>query len=63
MPDVDVLKRLLSDDFMAAFAAPDQEALTDMASIRRRVGYEEVWVKDGKAVEGQEAAEASGTAT
>ena len=50
MPSLEVLKRLLDDDFFAAFAAPDQEAITDMSSIRRRAGYEEIWVKDGREV-------------
>lgn len=50
MPNIGILKKLLDDNFFSAFAAPDQEALTDMTSIMRRVGYEEIWVKDGKEV-------------
>lgn len=52
MESVDVLKALFADKFFSAFAAPDQEAITDMSSIRHRFGYEEIWVKDGKSVEG-----------
>ena len=50
VPNVDVLKRLVEDDFFSAFARPDEEALVDVGSVRRTIGYEEVHVENGKAV-------------
>lgn len=51
VPNIDVLKKLVEDDFFAEFATPDEEALVDMSSVRRSIGYEEIHVENGKAVE------------
>ena len=50
VPDIDVLKRLVEDDFFSAFATPDEEALVDMKSVMRRIGYEEIHVENGRVV-------------
>jgi len=49
--NIEVLKKLVKDNFFAEAATPDQEAITDMGSVMRSIGYEEVHVRDGKAVE------------
>lgn len=51
VPNIEVLRKLVEDNFFAESATPDQEAITDMGSVVRSIGYEEVHVKDGKAVE------------
>ncbi|TVY55834.1 Dehydratase aurZ, partial [Lachnellula suecica] len=44
---IEVLRGLVEDDFFREFAVPDEEALVDMGSVRRSIGYEEVHVEDG----------------
>ena len=51
VPNIDVLKKLVEDNFFAEFATPDEEALVDMASVMRSIGYEEIHVDKGKVVE------------
>ena len=51
VPNIDVLKNLVEDDFFAQFATPDEEALVDMSSVMRSIGYEEIHVENGKVVE------------
>jgi len=51
VPNIDVLRKLVEDNFFAKFATPDEEALVDMSSVRRSIGYEEVHVENGKVVE------------
>lgn len=51
VPNIDILKKLVEDSFFAEFAKPDEEALVDMSSVMRTIGYEEVHVEHGKAVE------------
>jgi hypothetical protein len=41
----------VEDNFFAESATPDQEAITDMGSVVRSIGYEEVHVRDGKTVD------------
>jgi prephenate dehydrogenase len=48
---IEVLKKLVEDKFFADSATPDQEAITDMGSVMRSIGYEEIHVENGKAVE------------
>ena len=48
--NIDVLKKLVEDDFFSEFAKPDEEALVDMNSVMRTIGYEEIHVENGKAV-------------
>ena len=50
VPNIDVLKKLVEDNFFAEFAKPDEEALVDMNSVKRTIGYEEIHVENGKAV-------------
>ena len=50
VPNIDVLKTLVEDGFFAEFAKPDEEALVDMDSVMRTIGYEEIHVENGKAV-------------
>ena len=50
VPNIDVLKKLVEDNFFAEFATPDEEALIDMNSVMRTIGYEEIHVENGKAV-------------
>ncbi|KAI9707981.1 MAG: hypothetical protein M1820_004400 [Bogoriella megaspora] len=50
VPNIDVLKALVEDNFFAAFAKPDEEALVDIRSVMRRIGYEEIHVENGKAI-------------
>ena len=38
VPNIDVLKKLVEDDFFAGFAKPDEEALVDMDSVMRTIG-------------------------
>jgi hypothetical protein len=46
-----MLRKLVEDNFFADRATPDQEAITDMGSVMRSIGYEEIHVENGKAVE------------
>lgn len=48
---IDVLKKLVRDDYFAGFVEPDGQALVDMDSVMRTIGYEEVFVEKGKMVE------------
>ena len=50
VPDIGVLKKLVEDSFFEEFARPDQERLVDMKSVMRRVGYEEIYVENGRVV-------------
>lgn len=50
VPNIDVLKKLVEDNFFTEFAKPDEEALVDMSSVMRTIGYEEIYVENGKAV-------------
>lgn len=51
VPNIDVLKKLVESDFFSEFAKPDEEALVDMNSVMRSIGYEEIHVENGKVVE------------
>ena len=48
--NIDVLKQLVKDNFFSEFAKPDEEALVDMNSVMRTIGYEEIHVENGKVV-------------
>lgn len=50
VPNIDVLKKMVEDDFFSQFAQPDEEALVDMDSVMRTIGYEEIHVENGRAV-------------
>lgn len=50
VPNIDVLKKLVEDNFFSAFAKPDEEALVDIDSVMRTIGYEEIHVENGRAV-------------
>ena len=50
VPNIDVLRKLVEDNFFSEFAKPDEEALVDMKSVMRTIGYEETHVENGKAV-------------
>jgi prepilin-type processing-associated H-X9-DG protein len=52
VPNLDVLKKLVEDNFFSEFAKPDEAALMDLNSVRRTIGYEEIHVDHGKVVEG-----------
>lgn len=47
----DILGRLRADPYYTEVVEPSEVKLIDKASVVRRVGYEEVWVAEGKAVE------------
>lgn len=47
----DILAKLRDDRYYEEVMKPSEEKLIDQSSVRRRVGYEEVWVCDGKAIE------------
>lgn len=46
----DSLKALMEDPYYKEVVEPDEAKLIDKQSVRRTVGYEEVWVQDGKVV-------------
>ncbi|KAF9886601.1 hypothetical protein FE257_011241 [Aspergillus nanangensis] len=48
--DPDTLKALIEDPYFKDVVEPDEERFIDKASRRRTVGYEEIWVRDGKVV-------------
>lgn len=50
VPNIDVLKKLVEDSFFSEFAAPDEEALVDMNTVMRSIGYEEILVENGKVI-------------
>ena len=50
VPNIDVLRKLVEDNFFSEFAMPDGEALLDMNSVMRTFGCEENHVENGKAV-------------
>ena len=50
VPNMDVLRKLVEDEFFSKFAKSDQAALTDMDSVMRTIGYEEIHMENGKAV-------------
>ncbi|GKZ71935.1 hypothetical protein AnigIFM50267_007981 [Aspergillus niger] len=47
----DILGRLRADPYYVEVVEPSEVTLIDKASVVRRVGYEEVWVAEGKAVD------------
>lgn len=51
VPDIEVFKQLVKDKFFEQFATPDEEALVDMESVKRKIGYEEIHVENGKVVQ------------
>ncbi|MCJ1237159.1 hypothetical protein MMC14_005144 [Varicellaria rhodocarpa] len=51
VPSIEVLKKLVEDNFFTDFTTPDEEALVDMVSMKRSIGYEEIHVDKGKVVE------------
>ena len=50
VPSLDVLKKLVQDNFFSEFAKPDEAALVDIGSVMRTIGYEEIHMENGKAV-------------
>ncbi|KAL4905806.1 hypothetical protein BDW74DRAFT_177508 [Aspergillus multicolor] len=50
LDDWDILARLRADPYYTEVVEPSEEKLIDKDSVRRRVGYEEVWVWEGEAV-------------
>lgn len=50
VPNLDTLRKLVEDDFFSEFVKPDEEALIDVNSLKRSIGYEEHYVENGKAV-------------
>ena len=51
VPTIEVLKKLVEDNFFSEFAKPDEAALVDLSSVMRTIGYEEIHVDHGKVVE------------
>lgn len=49
--NLDILRKLVDDNFFAEFAKPDEAALVDLSSVRRTIGYEEVHVDQGKVID------------
>ena len=49
-PNIDLLKKLVGDKFFEEFAKLDSEPLVDLNKVMQTVGYEEVYVEDGKVV-------------
>ncbi|OJJ68350.1 hypothetical protein ASPBRDRAFT_47290 [Aspergillus brasiliensis CBS 101740] len=49
--DWGILGRLRADPYYLEVVEPSETRLIDKASTVRRVGYEEVWVSEGKAVD------------
>ena len=49
-PNIDLLKKLVGDNFFEEFAKLDGEPLVDLNNVMQTVGYEEVYVEDGKVV-------------
>ncbi|KAF2867148.1 hypothetical protein BDV95DRAFT_611020 [Massariosphaeria phaeospora] len=47
---LDVLRKLVEDNFFSEFAKPDEAELVDLGSVRRSIGYEEHHVEAGKTV-------------
>ncbi|GKZ30057.1 hypothetical protein AbraIFM66950_007578 [Aspergillus brasiliensis] len=47
----DILGRLRADPYYVEVVEPSEVKLIDKSSVVRRVGYEEVWVAEGKAVD------------
>ncbi|GLA78149.1 hypothetical protein AtubIFM55763_010638 [Aspergillus tubingensis] len=47
----EILSRLRADPYYQEVVEPSEAKLIDKASVVRRVGYEEVWVSDGKAAD------------
>ncbi|PWY96734.1 hypothetical protein BO94DRAFT_481773 [Aspergillus sclerotioniger CBS 115572] len=46
----DILARLRADPYYQEVVEPSENKLIDKGSVKRRVGYEEIWVTEGKAV-------------
>ncbi|OAL30475.1 hypothetical protein AYO22_01673 [Fonsecaea multimorphosa] len=51
MPDVACFHRAREDPYYAEVVAPDEEKLFDWASAEWTIGWEEVYIKDGKVVD------------
>ena len=51
VPNTDVLNSLKQDDFITACKRLKGGLLFDKASVMQTIGYEEVHIEDGKAVE------------
>ena len=51
LEDWAILDRLRADPYYGEVVELSEVKLIDKASVLRRVGYEEVWVSEGKAVE------------
>jgi hypothetical protein len=49
--NLDILRKLVEDNFFSEFATPDEADLVDLSSVRRTIGYEEVHVDQGKVVD------------
>ena len=49
--NLDILRKLVEDNFFSEFAKPDEANLVDLSSVRRTIGYEEVHVDQGKVVD------------
>lgn len=47
----EILAALQADPYYERVIKPDEDELLDQDSIKRRIGWEEVWVKYGKAVD------------
>ena len=51
MPDISCFQKAREDPYYASHIAPDEDKLFDWESARWTVGWEEVYVKDGKVVD------------
>ncbi|KAF1979245.1 hypothetical protein BU23DRAFT_448016 [Bimuria novae-zelandiae CBS 107.79] len=49
--NLDILPKLVEDNFFSEFTKPDEASLVDPSSVRRTIGYEEVYVDQGKVVD------------
>ena len=51
MPDISCFQKAREDPYYASHIAPDEEKLFEWESARWTVGWEEIYVKDGKVVD------------
>ncbi|KIW27882.1 uncharacterized protein PV07_07580 [Cladophialophora immunda] len=51
MPDVSCFQKAREDPYYAEVIAPDEEKLFDWSSMEWTIGWEEVYIKDGKVVD------------
>ncbi|EXJ73747.1 uncharacterized protein A1O5_03509 [Cladophialophora psammophila CBS 110553] len=51
MPDVSCFQRAREDPYYTEVIAPDEDKLFDWGSVEWTVGWEEVYIKDGKVVD------------